>query len=179
MFGIFAICEDLLLWQCLHLANMCCLAYRFAYGNAYIGHRVQCSYKRKHSRCLDPHATTFSIHARLIARDGYAAGRPSSTPLLNSATRNQYQDYCKKISLDNFIKEQKLYPYHLKRIQALLARDFSLRISFNNWISEKTVAQPERNRALYMWNKILARGHHNAINTSQSQYQFSLNIWNY
>lgn len=182
------------------LTNGNALAARRLYAERYPDHRLPCS------------DTFTQLHSRLqntgtFARSNHIIGRPRTvrTPQLEEQTLRIIDDHpetsTRKIALQlnvssktvwDILKENLLYPYHIQRVQALLANDYPLRMNFCRWFSEMTTNNPHfaasvlftdeanfsRDAIMNFHNNHLwAQENPHATVETRFQHTFSVNVW--
>lgn len=121
--------------------------------------------------------------------------------VLESVEENP-QSSCRRIAQQHGIRthslvwqilhDQLLYPYHLQRVQALLPCDFEARTNLSRWISNQQAENPlfisnilftdeasfTRNGINNFHNRhVWAEENPHAIQSSDNQHRFSLNVW--
>lgn len=184
--------------------------YGLADGNAYEARRI---YQARYPNRILPDPRTFSrIHRRLhetgtFKVDHSAKGvhqtvrtleleegilheieeNPATSTRKIATTFNVSHFLVWKILIENL-----LYPYHIQRVQALLPRDFPLRINFCEWFLQNLLENPLFDRHILFtdeanFSRNSIRNFHNnhlwadenpyAIVESNHQEQFSLNVW--
>lgn len=184
--------------------------YGLANGNAYEARRL---YQERYPNRTTPTSKTFSrIHARLRETGTFekashlsGAHRTVRTPETEEAVLNLVEEHpetsTRKVALTlnishvlvwKILIDNLLYPYHIQRVQALLPRDFPLRINFCRWFLQCLIQNPLfQNQILFTdeasFSRNAIRNFHNnhlwseenphAIQESHFQEQFSLNVW--
>lgn len=184
--------------------------YGLADGNALRARRI---YQERYPNRVIPDARTFSsIHRRLqetgtfkIDNSSKGAHPTVRTPEIEEAVLNTVEEHPEtstrkiagtlnishvlvwKILIDNL-----LYPYHIQRVQALLPRDFPVRINFCQWFLRKLAENPLfDHRILFTdeanFSRNAIRNFHNnhlwadenphAVMETHYQEQFSVNVW--
>lgn len=183
--------------------------YGMANGNAKGARRL---YQERYPNRVVPDSRTFTnIHLRLSEsgcfKHNTSEGRPRSvrTPEVEEAVLQEVEEnpetstrkigralnICYKMVWE-ILRDSLLYPYHIQRVQALLPRDFPLRIAFSRWYLQKVAQNPlfesqilftdeanfSRNAIQNFHNNhIWADENPHAITESHFQEQFSLNVW--
>lgn len=184
--------------------------YGVADGNAYEARRI---YQERYPNRVIPDPRTFSrIHRRLhetgtLKVDHHAKGvhQTVRTPELEEAVLREIEENpetsTRKIAATfnvahvlvwQILTQNLLYPYHVQRVQALLPRDFPLRINFCEWFFQMLVENPLFDRHILFtdeanFSRNSIRNFHNnhlwadenphGIVESNHQEQFSLNVW--
>lgn len=184
--------------------------YGMAHGNAQAARRM---YHARFPQRVTPHVQTFiNVHARLCETGSFkrttdVPGRPATvrTVAIEEAVLNRIEEdpqtSTRKIARElnithtlvwQILRSQQLYPYHMQRVQALLPRDFPLRVDLCVWLRNRLVRTPDflshvlftdeasfsRNAIINFHNNhIWAEDNPNAIVENHFQVQFSLNIW--
>lgn len=184
--------------------------YGLANGNA---REAQRRYIERYPNRLIPDPRTFTnIHRRLMETGSFHnknvdAGRPRAvrTPQIEEAVLNELNEHpetsTRKVSeilnvshqvVWRILHDALLYPYHIQRVQALLPRDFPLRINFCTWYRNRLAANPRfdcvilftdeasfsRNSIMNFHNNhVWADENPHAIVETRFQVQFSLNVW--
>lgn len=184
--------------------------YGFANGNAREARRL---YMERYPNRMIPDQRVFSdIHRRLVEtgtvkKNTNDAGRPRTvrTPQIEEAVLNEIEEdpetSTRKIGehlnisyqvVWRILRDSLLYPYHIQRVQALLPRDFPLRINFCQWYLNRLAVDPNfdckilftdeanfsRNSIINFHNNhIWAEENPHGIVETHFQEQFSLNVW--
>lgn len=184
--------------------------YGLADGNALEARRL---YEDRFPNRNIPDARTFSnIHRRLCEKgrfepDNHLKGvqRTVRTPEIEVAVLNSIEEdpglSTRKIGNNlnishilvwKILHDFLLYPYHIQRVQALLPRDFPLRMNFCQWFLQKMYENPlfdteilftdeanfSRNAIQNFHNNhFWAEENPHAILESRHQQQFSVNVW--
>lgn len=184
--------------------------YGLANGNAREARRLYM--ERYPNRIIPDHRIFSNIHRRLVEtgtfnKNSNDAGRPRTvrTPQIEEAVLNEIEEHpetsTRKISVLLNISHQVvwrilhdslLYPYHIQRVQALLPRDFPLRINYCRWYRNRLVANPNFECIILFTdeasfsrtsivnfhnNHLWADENPHGIVETHFQEQFSLNVW--
>lgn len=184
--------------------------YGMAHGNARAARRM---YQERYPNRPLPNRQLFvNIHSRLgetgsFKRSTALIGRPRTvrTVQIEEAVINAIEENpetsTRKISTElnvthvlvwQILKDQQLYPYHVQRVQALLPRDFPLRVALCRFIQNKLVQNPRflsqvlfTDEACFSRNSIInfhnnhvwADNNPHAVIENHFQEQFSVNVW--
>lgn len=184
--------------------------YGLADGNAYKARRL---YQRRFPNRVVPDARTISSTHRRLCETGsfepnnHLKGAPQTarTPAIELAVLNSVEENpdisTRKVANNlnishvlvwRILHDYLLYPYHIQRVQALLPRDFPLRVNFCQWFLQKVTENPLFDTKILFtdeasFTRNCIRNFHNnhfwaeenphAIVESHHQVQFSLNVW--
>lgn len=184
--------------------------YGLANGNAREARRL---YMERYPNRVIPNQRIFSnIHRRLVEtgcvnKKSFDGGRPRTvrTPQIEEAVLNEIEEHPststriigKQLNISHqviwrILRESLLYPYHIQRVQALLPRDFPLRINFCQWYLNRLADDPDSDCKILFTdeanfsrtsiinfhnNHIWAQENPHGIVESHFQEQFSLNVW--
>jgi len=184
--------------------------YGLADGNAFSARRL---YQRRYPNRILPDARTFSAtHRKLCETGSFQANNhlkgmqgTARTPETEAAVLNSVDENpeisTRKIAFNlnishvlvwRILHDFLLYPYHIQRVQALLPRDFPLRINFCQWFLQKIAENPLFDAEILFtdeanFSRNAIRNFHNnhfwseenphAIMETHHQEQFSVNVW--
>lgn len=183
--------------------------YGLADGNATEARRI---YQERYPNRVLPDSRTFSsIHRRLHETGsfdkGTSEGRPQTirTPEIEDAVLHEIEEHpetsTRRISrllnvsyviVWKILVDFLLHPYHIQKVQALLPRDFPMRLNFCHWYLQRLAQNPQfastvlftdeanfsRNAIQNSHNNHLwAEENPHAITETRFQHQFSVNVW--
>lgn len=184
--------------------------YGLADGNAFEARRL---YQERYPNRIVPDARTISGTHRKLCETGsfetknYLKGAHQTTrtpeteeAVLNLVEQNPNISTRKIGNILNIthvlvwriLQSYLLYPYHIQRVQALLPRDFPLRINFCQWFIQMVTENPQFDAKILFTdeanfsrnaiqnfhnNHFWAEENPHAITESHHQEQFSVNVW--